>query len=299
MTVPIYLMLDTWNAIGTTFNAIYMNISNGAGGAPVGAAASRAFRLDANSSSIFDITIGGAVTALGQFNGSGFKANGAGIDVNGTLNGTVIGSTSSLFFVSTTNLLSGTPDVILARDAANTLALRNGVNAQQFSIYQTFTDASNYGRLAILWNSGSSVYQIIPQFAGTGSANVDIQIGGISGGGQNGAQLTVYASGQFIFARAGIANYWQIDTAAGNFVPLNDNTRDIGDTTHGIKNLFVTGYARNFGRTIASLPTAASAGAGAHMFVTDALAPAFGVTIAAGGAANSPVYSDGTNWKGG
>lgn len=57
----IYSMTDTWNAGGTTFNGIYMNISNGAGGAPVGAAGSRAFRLDANGASIFDINIAGGI----------------------------------------------------------------------------------------------------------------------------------------------------------------------------------------------------------------------------------------------
>src|SRR5882672_10454126 len=97
----IYNMADTWNAGGTTFNGIYMNISNGAGGAPVGAAASRAFRLDANSAAIFSF------------------------DVNGTV-------------------AIGAEDTYLTRDAANTLAQRNGVNAQTFRIYNTFTDASNY-----------------------------------------------------------------------------------------------------------------------------------------------------------
>jgi len=48
--------------------------------------------------------------------------------------------------------------------------------------------------------------------------------------------------------------------------------------------------------TIASLPTAASAGNGAHLFVTDALTPAFGVTVASGGAVRVPVYSNGTDW---
>lgn len=59
-------MTDTWNAGGTTFNGIYMNISNGAGGAPVGAAASRAFKLDANSSEIFSIDISGKLLLGGS-----------------------------------------------------------------------------------------------------------------------------------------------------------------------------------------------------------------------------------------
>ena len=49
--------------------------------------------------------------------------------------------------------------------------------------------------------------------------------------------------------------------------------------------------------TVATLPSAVTSGVGARSFVTDALAPAFGVTVATGGAVAVPVYSDGTNWK--
>lgn len=49
--------------------------------------------------------------------------------------------------------------------------------------------------------------------------------------------------------------------------------------------------------TVAGLPAAATAGAGARAFVTDANASAFGLTVTAGGTTNYPVYSDGTNWK--
>jgi hypothetical protein len=49
--------------------------------------------------------------------------------------------------------------------------------------------------------------------------------------------------------------------------------------------------------TVATLPSAVTAGAGARSFVTDATGPTFGATVAGGGAVNVPVYSDGTNWK--
>ena len=49
--------------------------------------------------------------------------------------------------------------------------------------------------------------------------------------------------------------------------------------------------------TVATLPSAVTSGTGARSFVTDALGPACGVTVAAGGAVAVPVYSDGTNWK--
>lgn len=49
--------------------------------------------------------------------------------------------------------------------------------------------------------------------------------------------------------------------------------------------------------TAATLPNAATSGVGARSFVTDALSPTFGATVAGGGAVATPVYSDGTNWK--
>jgi len=49
--------------------------------------------------------------------------------------------------------------------------------------------------------------------------------------------------------------------------------------------------------TVATLPSAVTSGKGARSFVTDALSPTFGSTVAAGGAVAVPVYSDGTNWK--
>ena len=49
--------------------------------------------------------------------------------------------------------------------------------------------------------------------------------------------------------------------------------------------------------TVATLPSAATSGAGARSFVSDATATTFASTVAGGGANQVPVYSDGTNWK--
>jgi hypothetical protein len=57
-----------------------------------------------------------------------------------------------------TNATSGTRDVILARDAAQTLAQRNGTAAQTFRIYNTYTAADNFERGKIEW--ASNVLQI-------------------------------------------------------------------------------------------------------------------------------------------
>ena len=48
---------------------------------------------------------------------------------------------------------------------------------------------------------------------------------------------------------------------------------------------------------VASLPAAATAGAGSRRFVTDATATTFASVVAGSGANKVPVYSDGTDWR--
>ncbi len=48
--------------------------------------------------------------------------------------------------------------------------------------------------------------------------------------------------------------------------------------------------------TVSQLPSAATLGAGARLFVTDATATTFASAVAGGGANSVPVYSDGTSW---
>jgi hypothetical protein len=60
------------------------------------------------------------------------------------------------------------PDVLVNRDAANTLALRNGTAAQALNVYNTFTDASNYERGFARFSG--NVFQIGTEAAGTGVA---------------------------------------------------------------------------------------------------------------------------------
>ena len=55
----------------------------------------------------------------------------------------------------------------LAADDLNAAALRNGTNAQTFNVYNTYTDASNYERGFIKWDS--NFLQIGATGAGTGS----------------------------------------------------------------------------------------------------------------------------------
>lgn len=58
----------------------------------------------------------------------------------------------------------------------------------------------------------------------------------------------------------------------------------------------IGGTAKKTSYTVATLPAAATVGAGATAFVTDALTPVFGSAVTGGGAVGVPVYSDGSTW---
>jgi hypothetical protein len=74
---------------------------------------------------------------------------------------------------------------------------------------------------------------------------------------------------------------------------LADDTVQIGDASVKCINVGAP-------TTVGALPSAATVGAGARAFVTNAtatLAAGLGNTVVGGGADFVPVYSDGTNWK--
>ena len=64
----------------------------------------------------------------------------------------------------------------LLRDAAGSLALRNGTNQQSFSVYNTESSSlTNYERLKLTGVAGTSV-NITAESLGTGAANLDVVI---------------------------------------------------------------------------------------------------------------------------
>lgn len=72
--------------------------------------------------------------------------------------------------ISLSNSDPSSPDVKLFRDGANILALRNSTTAQEFRIYNTFTDTSNYERAYGRWSG--NVFTIGTEGAGTGTNRV-------------------------------------------------------------------------------------------------------------------------------
>jgi hypothetical protein len=159
----IYNMADTWADAGVTFTAIKMNVLDTASNA---------------NSLLMDLQVGGGTRFNIRKNGL-FLVGASGSTQSGfepdsfalwwTNNGTTRGG-----FLSTGQIsLGDSSDVRLWRDAANTLAQRNGTNAQTFRVYNTFTDASNYERGYVRY--ASNVLQIGHEGAGTGNNSRTIQ----------------------------------------------------------------------------------------------------------------------------
>jgi hypothetical protein len=127
--------------------------------------------------------------------------------------------------IGSTDAFSISTDVFLRRDAANTLALRNGVNAQAFRVYNSFTDASNGEWLGIRWSGNDMLVGV--QANGTGSTNRQMHFSASS-------FRFFVGSGANIFA-------WNMD-AAGNFVAqvgaymgLTEMTAPAAPATNGVR----------------------------------------------------------------
>lgn len=209
----IYDLVDTWGDGATTFTAIKMNVTDTAS-----AAGSLLLDLQTGGVSRAQISKAGAVRGTGSNTAPAFSfptetstgiylssSRLLGLSVNSAA---VIGWTDNggnaqrlagnLEF--TTNIGNG-GDVVVLRDAANTLALRNGVNAQTFRVYNTFTDASNYERGFVRWNTNS--FEIGTEKLGTGSAR------------------------NLFLTTDGTAR-WQVGNSTGHLFAVADNTYDIG-----------------------------------------------------------------------
>jgi hypothetical protein len=104
-------------------------------------------------------------------------------------------------------VISGTTDLVLLRDAANTLACRNGTSACSIRAYNTYTDASNNEYGSLTWNS--NVFQIGTTKNGTGTLRATKVLG------------------SFIQFNTNGTDTWFFDTS-GNLVTNTDNTYDIG-----------------------------------------------------------------------
>lgn len=203
----IYNMADTWNDGATTFTSIKMNVTDTAS-----ASASLLMDLQVGGSSRLNISKNGTLTTNTPDLADGdllfdFKENGSSKFSGTTRNGftmsmgvsrsltiqrdgnsvALVGNTGGVGRIVTGNgtvewnpntTISGGNDLILARDAAGTLAQRNGANAQTYNLYGTYTDASNYRRLKSTMST-SGVAELKPEGLGTGASGNVLHISGL------------------------------------------------------------------------------------------------------------------------
>ena len=163
---------------------------------------------------------------------------------------------------------------------SNVLEVRNGTTAQTLRVYNTYTDASNYERGSLVW--GSNIVSLIQESAGTGSAR-QFKIG--------------TAGNSALTARTNGTDRWSF-MPSGHIFAEADNTYDLGASgSNRPRNLYMASWIGMAVTTVAALPAAATAGAGARMMVSDALAPVFGSAVAGSGAETVPVYSTGAAWN--
>lgn len=116
-----------------------------------------------------------------------------------------------LAWVSSTDAQTGTVDLTLLRDASNVMAQRNGVTAQAWRLYNTYTDGANYERLTASW--AGNVLNLVTEQGGTGTARA-LQIGttGLAG----------------INFRVNNVNIWALSATDNALIPNSDNAYDIG-----------------------------------------------------------------------
>ena len=173
-TTNIYDMADTWSVAGTAFDGIKMNVTDTASAA---------------ASTLINLLVGGTTKFKVQKDGQVFMpgdGSSAFLDIPGSGTGLVLragASNAARFTTSGASVRDAlsivgsglTIDCTAVRDAAaDAWAHRRGVNAQTWRVYRTYTDASNYERLAIVPATGN--HAITAEAAGTGSANIDLSL---------------------------------------------------------------------------------------------------------------------------
>ena len=174
-TVNIYEMAQTWNNGAVAFTAIGMNVTDTASDA-----ASLLMDLQVGGSSKFRVDkSGNALVAAEAYVGANINSRTlyrAGSEVQVHYGGrSVIFSGVEPFFggggaqgIRANYFRFGhSTSTYVYGGANNILEQRNGANAQTFNIYNTYTDASNYERGFMKWNS--NVLEIGTESAGTGT----------------------------------------------------------------------------------------------------------------------------------
>jgi len=123
------------------------------------------------------------------------------------------------------------------------------------------------------------------QFVTTGTVNTFI-------GPVSGQAVTTGSKNTIIGAYTGNQSGLDIRTAS-NYIVLSDGDGNPNLYIDNNKHTILAATVRTAGYTVATLPAGVT---GMRAYVTDALAPSFGVTVAGSGAVTIPVFYNGANW---
>ena len=171
---PAFTLAQTWNGSGVSFTALRVNVTDTAS-----SSASYLFDLQVGGATKFRIGKGGVHYLGGHFNLGGsalecYSSEATALARNVSSRVVFFGQESSVgmamasgYGISWSSNAAGSGDCFLnrdtfiLRDAAGTLAQRDGTNAQEKRLYGTYTSTTNYQRMTV-----KSVKQTISALSG-------------------------------------------------------------------------------------------------------------------------------------
>jgi hypothetical protein len=229
-----------YNEGTTDFKTLYMDLTNTASNSL------KPIKVDVDGSEVFSVAGDGVIETAAdrglKLGNVEYRSAGAGtyaqIRISGTQRFILNSSTLSLgrndfeFGWPSTTFASTTLDTVLVRDgAADTIAMRRSTNAQEFRLYNTYTDASNYARGKITCQGGN-VFRVQAESAGTGPSLL----------------LYLESSSQTHIRVNGATKFYAnsaVNVAVASIYSNNDNTLQIGGTTSRFANIYAAQYRNN------------------------------------------------------
>jgi hypothetical protein len=251
-----------------------------------------------------------------------FELTGANTQITGTL---TLSAAARVSGIKLTNLtITGSGNTYISNCTVDTRVIKSGSNYVEIinsELQCTLgTQISGAGNVSIVGNKCWAVvvsnasanvlikdcYQVITPSVTAGTLQID---GSVIFAASPASNAVTSSAGSFIT----LANSFVLNSAANDverislagFYSILNLVYDKPNSTFAGTSLNAINYSQRINvdnvmftnLTVGTLPSASASLAGTRAFVTDALSPTFGSTVAAGGAVKTPVYSDGTNWK--